>query len=115
MDSILAAAESSIVASFLQTLSNFGQGLDRLLQSCVVGENMSTCARIRKHILLPAVTPAFWVQIACRMGTEVVGLGHQTQSSRSGAAGVGDGWHSLPGPGWPGCLGRLAGPNWVAK
>ena len=61
------------------------------------------------------MTPAFWVQIACRITTEVVGPGHQTQSSRSGAAGVGDGWQSLPGPGWPGCLGRLAGPNWGAK
>lgn len=75
MDSVLTAAESSIVASFLRTLSNFGQGLDRLLQSCVVGESMSTCARIRKHILLPAVTPTFWVQIACRITTEVVGPG----------------------------------------
>ena len=115
MGSVLAAAESSIVASFLRILSNFGQGLDRLLQSCVVGESMSTFARLRKHILLPALIPAFGVQIACRIRTEVVGPGHQTQSSRSGAAGVGDGWHSLPGPGWPGCLGRLAGPNWVAK
>ena len=110
----MAAAESSIVASCLRTLSNFGQGLDRLLQSCVVRESMSTCAHVRKHILLPAAIPAFWVQIACRITTAVVGPGHQTQSSRSGAAGVGDGWQSLPGPGWPGCLGRLAGPNWVA-